>query len=142
MERLHSLDLTRYAWKRELGDITVYGTWFGAEQDPALVLVPTMRQSWQKTTPCVVPLTNAWKWDEFTGDPAGCARTCVQFAGFLGFNPMSSMTVQRIASIIRDHLGDLLHIPPKPTEQRIVVADAFLTDEAGKTRHVEVSENV
>lgn len=142
MNRLHALDLTRYAFKRTFGDITAYGTWYGKEHDPVLVLIPTYRQSHEKTTPCVVPLTNAWKWDEMMGDPEGCAHTCVKFASLMGFDPLSRITAQRIASIIRDNIGDLLHIPPKPVEHMEVVADAFMTDESGKTKHLEVSEHV
>ena len=133
----YALDLTRYHERRQHGDITAFYTWFGPEQSPALVLVPTYRQHHEKTTPCVIPLENAWKWDEFLGDPEGCARTCYQFAGFLGLDPLSSMTCQRIASIIRDGLGDLISIPPKPTERK-VVADAIITDHSGRKRHAEV----
>lgn len=137
----YALDLTRYHHKRQHGDITAVYTWFGEELRPALVLIPTYRQHHEKTTPCVIPLENAWKWDEYVGDPAGCARTCFQFAGYLGLDPLSSMTCQRIASIIRDGLGELLTIPPKPDE-RIVVADAIVTDERGKQRHLEVMSDV
>lgn len=137
----YALDLTRYHHKRKHGDITAVYTWFGEELRPALVLIPTHRQHHEKTTPCVIPLENAWKWDEHVGDPAGCARTCYAFAGYLGLDPLSSMTLQRIASIIRDGLGELLNIPPKPDE-RIVVADAVITDEHGKQRHHEVLSDV
>lgn len=136
-----ALDLTRYHAKRQHGDITAYQTWFGPEQRPALVLIPTYRQHHEKTTPCVVPLDNAWKWDEHIGDPEGCARTCVEFAGHLGLDPLSMMTCQRIASIIRDTLGELISIPPKPTES-VVVADAIITDGRGKQRHAEVVDHV
>ena len=139
----HALDLTKYWERRTHGDITAFYTWLytGEDYEPALVLVPTYRQHHEKTTPCVVPLRNAWKWDEYLGDPAGCARTCYQFADFLGLNQLSAMTCQRIASIIRDGLGDLVSIPPKPTERK-VVADAIITDHNGRQRHAEVLDNV
>lgn len=137
----YALDLTRYHHKRQHGDITAFYTWFGEELRPALVLIPTYRQDNQRTTPCIIPLDNAWKWDENVGDPEGCARSCFQFAGYLGLDPLSSMTCQRIASIIRDGLGELLSIPPKPDE-RIVVADATVTDQNGKQRHFEVMSDV
>lgn len=138
----YALDLTRHAWRRTLGDITLYGTWFGPQHEPVLVLIPTYRQHHEKTTPCVVPLANAWKWDEMMGDPIGCASTCSEFARHLGLDPYSIITAQRIASIIRDHLGDLLNMPPKPTEGRVAVADAFITDASGKRIHMEVTDDV
>ena len=137
----YALDLTKYWSKRQHGDITSYLSWFGPEQRPALVLIPTYRQSVQKTTPCVVPLDHAWKWDERLGDPEGCARTCMEFAGHLGLDPLSKITCMRICSIIRDSLGDLVSIPPKPTE-RTVAADAIITDASGRQRHAEIIDHV
>ncbi|HWL29586.1 MAG TPA: hypothetical protein VNQ97_11835 [Burkholderiaceae bacterium] len=137
-----ALDLTVYHRVRQHGDITAYQTWFGPEQRPALVLIPTYRQHHEKTTPCVVPLENAWKWDETVGDPQDCARTCVQFAAHLGLSYTSTLTCIRIASIIRDTLGELITIPPRPGAGSIIVADAIVTDSNGRERHFEITDNV
>lgn len=137
----YALDLTRYWHKQQHGDITAYFTWYGENDEPALVLVPTYRQHHERAVPCVVPLANAWKWDETIGDPRGCAQTCYKFADLLGLDKLSSMTCQRIASIIRDGLGDLVSIPPKPTERR-VAADVIITDASGRQRHAEVIDHV
>ncbi len=55
-----AIDLTRYAFVRELGDIRLYGTWlYHAEDDedePALVLVPAVRRA-HGIVPCVIALT-------------------------------------------------------------------------------------
>lgn len=139
----HAIDLTKYWERRTHGDITAYYTWLRTDDDfeQALVLIPTHRQSNQKTTPCVVPLQNAWKWDETLGEPEACAQTCMQFAEHMGFNAFSAITCQRIASIIRDGLGDLISIPPRPVE-RVAVADATIINTDGSARTVEVTENV
>lgn len=134
----YALDLTQNAWKRQHGDITVYGTWYGEHLKPCIVLVPAHRQI---VKPCVVLLDNAWMWSEEIGEPGHCARTAMVFAEYLGLDHLSAMTVQRIASIIRDSLSDLIGIKPKPTDN-IVVADALWTDTDGKRRHAEVTERV
>lgn len=136
-----ALDLTKYAFRRQHGDITVYGTWFGDRQRPVLVLVPTHRLSFDKTTPCVIPLENAWKWSEEAGDPRDAVQTAFKFAELLGLDGFNRFTVMRILSIVRDELGELLKIPPKPTESQ-VVADAFRTDVNGKVTHTEIREHV
>src|SRR5690606_10985945 len=61
----HILDLTKYAFVRRLGDITVYGTWVGPsvdESEPCLVLVPTHRINGCR--PIVVALSAAYKYDD------------------------------------------------------------------------------
>lgn len=136
-----ALDLTRYAFRRQHGDITVYGTWFGEQQRPALVLVPSYREGFERVTPCVVPLENAWKWSEEVGDQQDAVQTAFQFAECLGLDGFNRFTLLRILSIVRDELGELLKIPPKPTEA-VVVADAFRTDENGNVRHFEIKEHV
>lgn len=140
-EPRYDLDLTQYHWVREYGDITVFGTWFGRERAPALVLVPTNKLGSEYVIPCVVPLAAAWAWDDERGDGAHCARTCVLFAANLGFNPSDHMRLFKIRSIIADNVGELVLIPPKPTEA-VVVADAIRTDEYGREHHSEIIENV
>lgn len=135
------LDLTQVHFERPMGDITLFGTWFGAERKPALVLLPTSKIGREGPIPCVIPLASAWRWAESTGDPKHCARVSVMFAHHMGFDPFNPHVVIRITSLIRDHIGDLLSIPPKPTE-RVVVADAVRTDEHGREHHSEISENV
>lgn len=136
----YDLDLTQTHFERRYGDVTAFGTWFGKDRRPALVLVPTNKLGSEYIVPCVVPISQAWVWDENTGDGAHCARVSCLFATNMGFG-FDTMKIMKITSIIRDCIGDLLNIPPKPTE-RIVVADAIRTDEHGKEHHSEIVENV
>ncbi len=135
------LDLTKVHFQRTYGDITLFGSWFGQDRRPALVLMPTHRIGWSGVVPCVVPLASAWKWAPETGDPAHAARISLMFAERLSLTPHNPMTCMRITTIVRDAIGDLLTIPPKPTET-VVVADAIRTDEDGKQHHSEVVEHV
>lgn len=135
------LDLTQVHFQLTYGPITLFGTWFGAERKPALVLLPTTKIGREEAIPCVIPLASAWKWAESTGDPAHAARVSVMFAQHMGLDAYNPHQVIRITSIVRDHIGDLLAIPPKPTE-RVVVADAVRTDEHGREHYSEISEHV
>lgn len=134
------LDLARRHFRREKGDITVYGTWFGRYQEPALVLVPRYRRA-EDIIPCVVPLKRAWVWSESIGDPKQVADTAFDFCIALGLSPYEPANFLRIVDIVRDHLGDLLTIPPKPREYR-AVADAIIVESDGKTREHEVLDDV
>ncbi|MCE7797865.1 hypothetical protein LWE61_15035 [Sphingobium sufflavum] len=138
--RQYALDLTRYHGRFRHGDITVYATWFGDELHPCLVIVPTHMEGHEKVTPCVVMQRNAWIWTEEIGEPRHAVRTSFQFCQHLRITPSPQMCI-RITSIIRDHLGDLLTIPPAPFE-RVVVADAVRIDSDGKEHHAEVTDRV
>lgn len=137
------LDLTQFHFQRTYGDITLYGTWFGERRRPALVLLPThlIGQDRYKVIPCVVPVDAAWRWAKETGDPRHAARVSRMFADHLSLTPHNTMTVMRITSLIQDNLGELLNIPPKPTET-YVAADAIRTDESGKQHHAEILDHV
>lgn len=136
----YDLDLTQTHFQRTFGDITLFGTWFDKDRKPALVLVPTNKLGSEYIVPCVVPMSQAWVWDEATGDGAHCARVSCLFATNMGFG-FDTMKIMKITSIIRESIGDLLNIPPKPTEA-VVVADAIRTDASGKQHHSEIIENV
>lgn len=136
-----ALDLTRHAFCRPHGDITVYGAWYGDQRRPALVLVPANHNDKSRYAPFVVPLDNAWIWSEEVGDPALQVESAHDACRALGLDFLNRFTLLRILTAIRDNMGDLLKMPPMPTET-VVVADAFRTDENGKVRHFEVKEHV
>ena len=142
MSRLElALDLTKNHGTRTFGDITVFMTWHGSKQEPCIVLMPTAKIGHENVVPCVVALSTAWAWAEETGDGRHCARWSLMFAKWLGFNPHNVNDVMRITSVVRNCLGDLLTIPPRPNE-KVVVADAIRTDEYGRQHHSEIVENV
>lgn len=142
------LDLTTYAFRQQHGDITVYGTWWLGDKDkegywPCLVIVPTYRTFSESYAPCVVTLDLAWIWSEEHGSPEFAAETAMSFAQSLGMVP-DKRTCFRIASIIREHLEDLIkRIGPRPTDHQAVVADILITDkQSGRERHTEIKDDV
>lgn len=143
-----ALDLTRYAWRQQHGDITAYGTWWLAEDSgpiACLVLIPTFYQSVERSTPCVVLVNDAWIWSEEIGDGAQAARAAFIFAQTLGLDINNASNIFRVRSIIVDHIGDLLSIPPMPGAMRSneVIGEATITNrESGKVIEHEVVERV
>lgn len=131
----YALDLTKHIFKRELGDLTLYGTWIGVsleDSEPALVIVPT---HYGPVVPCCVTLSSAWRYNE----PRYLLQAAMQFNQAMGRE--DSMTnVHRVASVIHDHLQDLIEMPPRPVEQRIAVAEATLTHESGRKYTTEIIE--
>lgn len=127
------LDLTRYAFKREVGELTIYGTWVPlpdntGESEPALAIVPRFRVIGR---PAVIALSSAYKYN----DPAYLARAAHVFTQALGVAAGVNDTL-KIASLIDDHLSDLISMPPEPT-QAVAVADAVLNID-GKQRSMEL----
>lgn len=140
------LDLTRYAWRHTHGDVEVFGSWQFDPDDgpvPCMVLVPAHRALHASFKPCVVSLDLAWIWSEEQGNPEFAAEVAAEFAEALGIG-FSVRNAIRIAGIIRDHLGDLLSIPPRPRTEDYekVVADVLATNADGKERHAEIREPV
>jgi len=140
-----ALDLTKYAFRQQHGDITVFGTWWLDEDDgwvPCLALVPTFRMGHDGYMPAVVPMDHAWAWSEESGDPRYAAVTSAKFAAGLGF-PVDHFSCFRIASIIREHLEDSIkRIPPRPTDHQSVAADVLLIDKStGRERHAEIKDD-
>lgn len=126
--RTPALDLTRHHFLRPSGDLVCVGTWvYNADQEdyePALVIVPRYRKDGFK--PCCVALSAAWKYNE----PAYLAHAAAFFLTQLGMADGMS-NAHKVASLIHEHLGDLIKMPPNPT-QTIVVADASVTIEGVK----------
>jgi hypothetical protein len=137
-----AIDLTRYAWVRELGDLRLYGTWlYTPPQDnedtdqPCLVLVPAFRRI--GIVPCVVPLEHAYLYT----DPRYLAKMSLEFAKTLGFDSNLMANASRIGNMIYDHLLDLITMPENPTEAQVgAYANVKFGD--GPSRSVEVLDYV
>lgn len=133
----HVLDLTRQHFHRQLGDIAVIGTWLGAsvdESEPCLVLVPSRRTlSYERTRPCCIALSSAYLYD----DPSYLLQRSRQFNEALGFTD-NMANVHKVATVIYDHLQDLIEMPPRPVERTFVGAEATITDSSGRKRTAEI----
>lgn len=134
------LDLTMRQWTRTRGDLTVIGTWYGTEvagSEPCLVIIPTFRS--RGFQPAVICLSSAWRWEH---DPRHVAQKTIEFVAGLGL-PAEAATCLRLASLINDHLDDLVKLPPRPHTREIVGADALIRDsETGKVEHAQIVHRV
>ena len=144
----HTLDLTRFHYKRAHGDVTVYATWFlfgeGEGWRPVLALLPTDEGAVERgARPYVVPMNNTWVFTEDgLGDPLQAARSCAIAAVCMGFEPLP-VRCMGILSIIREHLGTLLTIPPKPPfNPERVVADVIQRFEDGRVEEHGVVDDI
>lgn len=133
-----ALDLSEIAWSKQHGDITLIGTWFGDDLRPCLVLVPSYRKR-SGFRPAVVLMDDAWRWSTELGTPGYVMDQAPKIVANLGFD-VTPQQCARVANLIADHIGDLLNIPPKPAA-REVVADAIITSEGGKQRHIEITDH-
>lgn len=137
----YDLDLTQCAFHKSRGDLTLYGCWHGKHLRPCLVVMPTFRPA---ATPLVIELDTAYQWnpDDPDVDPRANAQLIGLFLAANGMDFTNTFTAMRVVSLVHDHLGDLLRMPPKPSEL-VVMADAFQTDsDTGKTIHREIVQRV
>lgn len=136
-----ALDLTHHHFKRELGDITVYGTWIGADLDdtePCLVLVPRHRIGHDRTKPACVALSSAHKYD----DPKYLLMAAQRFNKAMGFED-SMQRVHRVADLIHSHLLDLIKMPPRAPRGSVVAGVARLTNrDTGRSTEIEITESL
>lgn len=135
------LNLTESHFVKPRGDLVLYGSWYGERLRPCLVVLPAMKAD---PVPLLVELDTAYKWnpDDRDVDPRGTARLIMAFLRENGMDTCNVFTHMKVLSLIHDHLGDLINMPPKPVNL-VVVADAFRTDhETGKTTHTEIVKRV
>lgn len=136
------LDLTQFHFTHTRGDLTIYGTWYGKQLQQCLVIVPTFRV--EKCVPLIIDVDDAYKWntDDWRSEPVINRLYINSFLDQNMMDPGNTFTAMKVMTLIHDHLGDLLHIPPKPTTA-VVVADAIRKDhDTGREHHTEVIEHV
>ncbi|AXF51434.1 hypothetical protein PQA73_gp06 [Erwinia phage Pavtok] len=136
----YDLDLTQPAFSKARGELTIYGAWHGKRLRPCLVVLPTYRPG----TPLVIEVDDAWRWnpDDIEADPRANMQLTAAFLMANSMDASNPFTAMKVASLVHDHLGDLLRIPPKPGET-IVVADAIQTDrDSGVVTHREIIQRV
>ena len=165
------LDLERYAWRRVKPEITLIGTWLvdGEGNRPCMVLIPTNGERHEATVPCIVTVDDAFVFDipwthqqlqkamddakkqgmqnfdpskHYRGHPYIAWKTVRQFSAMLRLNAHDITTLRRIGELIKDHIGDLFHIPPYTAPDKAkVIADLTVTDRAsGRTREFEIKD--
>lgn len=136
------LNLELRHFTRELGDLTVIGSWYGADlesSEPVLVLLPTYRMNsivdgvGVRVKPCCVALSAAYLYDE----PAHLAYMATKFSIALGMET----STYKIASAIYDHLLDLIKMPPKPVSGSRQGAEAIVTDGWGNKKTIELRKD-
>lgn len=139
------LDLTKHVFMREHRELTVFGTWiYNAEEEdwePCLVLVRTKHIGTDKVTPCVVLLSEAWRYDEPGTGHRHMLTIAMQFVRVMRLD--DNMTnVHMVADAIHSHLLDLIKLPPRPAEEdRSRGAEAVIVSPDGKKLSIEMYEN-
>jgi len=111
------IDLTRYSFKRTLGEFVLYGTWvFNDDEEdfePCLAIIPANRTGGYR--PCIVALSAISKYDS----PKYCAEAAKLFVEGLGMAD-GIARVHTLATLIHDHLLDLLKMPNSPNESVLI----------------------
>ena len=129
-----AIDLTRFHFMRELGDLVIFGTWImnddQEDTEPALVLLPRYRPP-SSVRPCVVALSAAYLYN----DPKYCVKAAKGIAKALGFED-SMTTTHRIADVLHSHLPDLVRMPVDPSTG-VVVGEAQVSFGDGVKKTVE-----
>ena len=134
-----ALDLSKRHAEHIDGELTTILTWYGEtveDSEPCIVMIPTFRTlapgHWK---PCVIALSSAFRYDDaqYLWDSAS------SIASILG---IGSSATFKVADKIQSCLLELIKMPPRPVEQRTVVADAILTDESGRQTTAEIIEDV
>lgn len=139
----HVLDLAKSHFTKRHGDITVYGTWLRTSEkwEPCLAIVRTGEELSAHTVPVVFTLSSAYIFDERHGDAVKALLMTIGFAEALRLNHTERKVIHRLYSIIHDHLGDLISIPPKPFEAE-TTSDLIITNRnTGKSRELVINES-
>lgn len=129
------------------GDLSVIITWTLDDQRPCLVIIPSHKRiDNQEITPVVIPDTMAWAWSEDNRlrDNEHCIISSALYATVL-YGPSATMKQAfKIATLIHDHLDDLILCPPMPIFfDKSVVGTAHIRDlSTGKLTQKEILDDV
>ena len=137
------LDLRHRAWTQRHGNITAIGAWIGknGEFQPCLVLIRTGDEFDEDMVPCAIPLDDCWIWEESIGDGRRSAQAAHQFAQVLRLTD-NTKTLIRIASIIHDHLGELISMRPyvAPDRKPVIAEVQVINRATGRAADVELRD--
>ena len=120
------LDLELRQFETTTNGVHVIGTWYMDEDErkaePCIALVDASRRLRRgRVIPCIIPLSDAWKWNMQTGDPDyiwPLLRRWVR-AGALPGNPMGDRDLWAIFDAVQSRLSDLIAMPPIPAKGAI-----------------------
>ncbi|SEN87310.1 hypothetical protein SAMN04489859_102025 [Paracoccus alcaliphilus] len=146
------LDLQFRAFETVTRGIRVIGSWYmdpvSRQTEPCLVLLDANRPVRPgRTIPCIIPLSDMWKWTREMGDPAHVARVVHDWisSGALPGVPDDRSDAFRIFDAVQSRLRDLWSMPPLPPKAAIKhgaipVGEIEITErESGKTvQEIEV----
>ncbi|WP_299671682.1 hypothetical protein [uncultured Roseobacter sp.] len=151
------LDLNYRTFDHMVEGIRVVGTWvFDKDPEPCLVLLHP-RRSVPKCVPCIVRLSNIWKWEDYgdakfnteaersvAADGAReVARLCLDFAPYLGMNPKNPKALFRILTAVRKRTYDLVKMPPPPLRPLTETGSYQITNvNTGKTMEGELTDEL
>ncbi|MRX32817.1 hypothetical protein [Aminobacter sp. MDW-2] len=140
-----TLDLTKRHWTATRGELMAIGSWIRLDDRwrPCMAIIRTGDDGSERAIPCVVTIDKAWIWSEEIGDSREAARSMVGFLEALRLNPQNFRNHHRVFSLIADHLGDLLKMPPYQADRSTPILDVTIQErETGRIREVEISEDV
>lgn len=131
------LNLSRNHFVRAVGQLVVVGSWIWSEDqdayEPCLAVMLRYRRTGNK--PFVIALSSAYKYD----DPVYMAHVVKQLIENFGLTGEVAVAYD-MATMIDDHLSDLISMPPNPTSA-IIVADGTVGAD-GQKRNIEIVEYV
>lgn len=137
------LDLNHYHFRHSVGQITVFGTWYGPRNEPCLVLMPTFLIGHPDLNPVILPLACVWAYSEENADLPWMRERLEVYAAVLRMNPHSRNDRMQIMRAIAANYADLLAMPPRGRDGKRVVADArSINVETGETTTGEITDYV
>jgi hypothetical protein len=151
IETHHCLNLNVFAWRKRRGPVEMFGTWFRDPGEPmrgpqpCIAMVPAVRHRSRPIAPVIIPTDSAFKYAEDGADKQtaeDAALLAMHFCAPLGLS-LDRKNVLWLLSFIRDHVGDLVQMPPRPPVNQYVGADLLITDhETGQTTEAEILDDV
>jgi hypothetical protein len=145
------LDLRQSHFVADRGDIAAIGTWYRFRYvgwRPVLVLANAYdlrhaERAKLKPRLYVVPMDRVVAWCEESGmrDDAAAIAGAKRAAEDMGLDA-GMHTTFRILSIVRDLLGEVLAMPPRPAMEQRAIGDFVVTIDGRKEVHKEITEDV
>lgn len=117
------LDLRYTAFEHMHGSILVIGSWYmdpeSRQSQPAMVLLDAARASRKKRpVPCIIPLSEMWKWTLEMGDPKHVGAQIYDWlkSGALPGNPNNKRDCWNVMNAVQSRLRDIVAMPPLPVK--------------------------